>query len=128
MKTFNDTKDDLDYQTKRLADPEAEHRPDRGAADEPAGAAALGRGARSTAAWAIARSNLGQLNIRAPVTGQLSGFDIQLGQSLQQGERIGQIDSAGGNKLQADVDEYLSRPRRASGRPRPPTSTARPTG
>ena len=60
----------------------------------------------------IARSNLGQLNIRAPVTGELSGFDIQLGQSLQQGERIGQIDSAGGNKLQADVDEfYLGRVR-----------------
>jgi HlyD family secretion protein len=54
----------------------------------------------------IARSNLGQLSIRAPVTGDLSGFDIQLGQSLQQGERIGQIDSTGGNKLQADVDEY----------------------
>jgi HlyD family secretion protein len=36
----------------------------------------------------------------------LSGFDIQLGQSLQQGERIGQIDSAGADKLQADVDEY----------------------
>ena len=43
----------------------------------------------------IARNSLGQLNIRAPVTGQLSGFDIQLGQSLQQGQRIGQIDSAG---------------------------------
>jgi HlyD family secretion protein len=55
---------------------------------------------------AIARNNLGQLSIRAPVTGELSGFDVQLGQSLQQGERIGQIDSAGGNKLQADVDEY----------------------
>jgi HlyD family secretion protein len=58
----------------------------------------------------IARSNLTQLAIRAPVTGELSGFDIQLGQSLRQGERIGQIDSTGGNKLQADVDEfYLGR-------------------
>jgi len=58
----------------------------------------------------VARNSLGQLNIRAPVTGELSGFDIQLGQSLQQGERIGQIDSAGANKLQADVDEfYLGR-------------------
>ena len=58
----------------------------------------------------VARDSLGQLNIRAPVTGQLSGFDIQLGQSLQQGERVGQIDSAGGDKLQADVDEfYLGR-------------------
>jgi HlyD family secretion protein len=54
----------------------------------------------------VAQSSLGQLNIRAPVTGQLSGFDIQLGQSLQQGERIGQVDSAGADKLQADVDEY----------------------
>ena len=58
----------------------------------------------------VAQNSLGQLNIRAPVTGQLSGFDIQLGQSLQQGERVGQIDSAGGDKLQADVDEfYLGR-------------------
>src|SRR4029079_15569057 len=58
----------------------------------------------------VAQSSLGQLNIRAPVTGRLSGFDIQLGQSLQQGERIGQIDSAGADKLQADVDEfYLGR-------------------
>jgi HlyD family secretion protein len=54
----------------------------------------------------VAQNSLGQLNIRAPVTGQLSGFDIQLGQSLQQGERIGQVDSAGADKLQADVDEY----------------------
>ena len=36
---------------------------------------------------AIARGSLGQLNIRAPVAGQLTGFDIQLGQSLQRGER-----------------------------------------
>ena len=36
--------------------------------------------------------------------------EIQIGQSLQRGERLGQIDSAGRNKLQADVDEfYLGR-------------------
>ncbi len=64
----------------------------------------------------IARSNLGQLSIRAPVTGELSGFELQLGQALQQGERIGQIDSTGGNKLQADVDEfYLGRVRVGQG-------------
>jgi len=58
----------------------------------------------------IARSSLSQLSLRAPVSGQLSGFSIQLGQSLQQGERLGQIDSAGRNKLEADVDEfYLGR-------------------
>jgi HlyD family secretion protein len=105
MKTFNDTKDDLTYQQQRLeilkrsvAQTESLQSSQLGQLRSAAGSLNSSMG--------IARSNLGQLNIRAPVTGELSGFDIQLGQSLQQGERIGQIDSAGGNKLQADVDEY----------------------
>lgn len=58
----------------------------------------------------LARMNLEALNLKAPVDGQLSGFTIQVGQSLQRGERIGQIDSPGHNKLQAGVDEfYLGR-------------------
>jgi len=58
----------------------------------------------------IARSSLDSLNLRAPVAGQLTSFEIQVGQSLQRGERLGQIDSAGRNKLKADVDEfYLGR-------------------
>ena len=58
----------------------------------------------------IARSSLDSLNLRAPVAGQLTSFDIQVGQSLQRGERLGQIDSAGHNKLRAQVDEfYLGR-------------------
>jgi HlyD family secretion protein len=108
-KLFNDTKDDLAYQTSRLeilkrtiaqteAMQESQLKQLRIAA------------ASLNSSMGVAQSSLGQLNIRAPVTGQLSGFDIQLGQSLQQGERVGQIDSAGGDKLQADVDEfYLGR-------------------
>lgn len=58
----------------------------------------------------IARANLAALNLRAPVAGKLSGFDLQIGQSLARGERIGQIDSPGRNKLMAGVDEfYLGR-------------------
>ena len=57
----------------------------------------------------IARSTLDALNIRAPVAGQLTAFSIQVGQSMSQGERLGQIDTAG-NKLVAQVDEfYLGR-------------------
>jgi HlyD family secretion protein len=108
-KTFNDTKDDLDYQTKRLAILKQSI-----AQTEALQTSQLKqlRAAASSlnSSMGVAQNSLGQLNIHAPVTGQLSGFDIQLGQSLQQGERIGQIDSAGGNKLQADVDEfYLGR-------------------
>ena len=105
MKTFNDAKDDLEYQTKRL-----EILKHSIAQDEGLQSSQLGqlRAAASSlnSSMGVAQGSLSQLNIRAPVTGELSGFDIQLGQSLQQGERIGQIDSAGGNKLQADVDEY----------------------
>ena len=58
----------------------------------------------------IARATLEALNLRAPVTGQLTSFSIQVGQSLNRGERLGQIDSAGRNKLRAQVDEfYLGR-------------------
>ncbi len=58
----------------------------------------------------IARANLDALQLRAPVAGQLSGFAVQVGQSLQRGERVGQIDSPGRNKLIAGVDEfYLGR-------------------
>jgi HlyD family secretion protein len=58
----------------------------------------------------IARANLDALNLRAPVTGQLTSFNIQVGQSMNRGQRLGQIDSAGNNKLVAQVDEfYLGR-------------------
>jgi HlyD family secretion protein len=58
----------------------------------------------------IARATLDAMNLRAPVTGQLTAFSIQVGQSMNRGERLGQIDSAGRNKLVAQVDEfYLGR-------------------
>jgi HlyD family secretion protein len=104
-KTFNDARDDYEYQSKRLqilkqSTAENESLQSSQLSQLRAAASSL------NSSLGIARGSLGQLNIRAPVTGQLSGFDIQLGQSLQQGERFGQIDSAGGDKLQADVDEY----------------------
>lgn len=108
-KMFNDTKDDLAYQRNRLAILKRSI-----AEDEALQANQLGQLRTSATSLnqslSIARSSLSQLHLRAPVSGQLSGFSIQLGQSLQQGERLGQIDSAGRNKLEGDVDEfYLGR-------------------
>lgn len=104
-KVFNDTRDDFNYQTQRLAILQRSI-----ATDERLQASQLEQLRASTSSLnsglGIARGSLGQLNLRAPVSGLLSGFDIQLGQSVQQGERVGQIDSAGSSKLEADVDEY----------------------
>lgn len=105
MKTFNDTKDDLSYQTNRLAILKQTIQQNESLQRSQLQQLRMAANSLNTS-MGVAQSSLGQLNIRAPVTGQLSGFDIQLGQSLQQGQRIGQIDSAGGDKLQADVDEY----------------------
>ena len=114
-KTFNDTKDDLTYQQQRLEILKRSIAQTEALQTSQLKQLRLASGSLSSS-MGIARSNLGQLSIRAPVTGELSGFELQLGQALQQGERIGQIDSTGGNKLQADVDEfYLGRVRVGQG-------------
>jgi len=54
----------------------------------------------------FARSNLDDLNMRAPLDGQLSGFDIEIGQSIARGGRVGQIDDPDRYKLNTKIDEY----------------------
>ena len=59
---------------------------------------------------AFARKNLDALNVRAPVSGKLSGLDLEIGQSIDRGGRLGQIDDPDHHKLRASIDEfYLSR-------------------
>jgi HlyD family secretion protein len=44
---------------------------------------------------------------RAPIAGQLSGFQLQVGASVRPGDRLGRIDDPnGGVQLAADVDEF----------------------
>ncbi|HSW04247.1 efflux RND transporter periplasmic adaptor subunit [Aquabacterium sp.] len=48
-----------------------------------------------------------RLQPRAPIAGQLSGFQLQVGTSVRPGDRLGRIDDpASGVQLVADVDEY----------------------
>ncbi len=54
----------------------------------------------------LARQNLEALNVRAPVSGQLTALNAELGQSLSRGERIGQIDDPDRFKLTALIDEF----------------------
>lgn len=53
---------------------------------------------------------VGDLILRAPVDGQLTSLDAEIGQSKNKGERLGQIDVLDGYKLRVDIDEhYISR-------------------
>lgn len=59
---------------------------------------------------AISRQNLENMNVRAPVDGKLSGFNVEVGQSIGRGERLGQIDTPNDYKVTAFIDEfYLGR-------------------
>lgn len=66
--------------------------------------------ARLEESLVVARRNLDALNVRAPVDGKLSGFNVEIGQSIPRGERLGQIDDPLNYKLTANIDEfYLGR-------------------
>jgi HlyD family secretion protein len=49
---------------------------------------------------------LDQLNVRAPADGQLGFLDAEIGQSIGQGERIGQINVLTDFKIEAAIDEH----------------------
>lgn len=58
----------------------------------------------------ISRKNLDNMKVKAPVAGKLSGFNVEVGQSIGRGERLGQIDTPNDYKLTANIDEfYLGR-------------------
>lgn len=58
----------------------------------------------------LMRQKVGDLIVRAPVDGQLTSLDAEIGENKNKGERLGQIDELGGFKVRVDVDEhYISR-------------------
>lgn len=58
----------------------------------------------------VMRKKVGDLIVRAPVDGQLTSLDAEMGQTKNKGERLGQIDVLSGYKVRVDVDEhYISR-------------------
>ncbi|MFQ5648620.1 MAG: efflux RND transporter periplasmic adaptor subunit [bacterium] len=58
----------------------------------------------------IARKRLDDLTIRAPITGLLTSLIPEVGQTVAQGQRVGQVDVVDGFKVRAGIDEhYLAR-------------------
>src|SRR5690606_10844076 len=65
--------------------------------------------------WSIERLNLSldlvskvldSLEVRAPISGYLSSINAELGQNINRGQRIGQIDVLDGYEIRADIDQY----------------------
>lgn len=65
---------------------------------------------RIKSALELMRKKVGDLVVKAPVDGQLTSLDAEIGQSKDKGERLGQIDVLSGFKVRVDIDEhYISR-------------------
>lgn len=65
---------------------------------------------RTNQALKIMRKKVEDLIVRAPIDGQLTSLDAEIGQSKNKGERLGQIDVLSGFKVRVDIDEhYISR-------------------
>ena len=64
----------------------------------------------SQTALNVMRQKVGDLIVRAPIDGQLTSLDAEIGQQKNKGERLGQIDVTSGYKVRVDIDEhYISR-------------------
>ena len=59
---------------------------------------------------AFSQKSLDNLTVRAPIAGQLSGLEKELGELISEGENIAQIDDLRNFKIRARIDEfYISR-------------------
>ncbi|WP_291868014.1 efflux RND transporter periplasmic adaptor subunit [Maribacter sp.] len=69
--------------------------------------------ARMQKTLSMVYERIDHLNVRAPADGQLGFLDAEIGQSIAQGERIGQINVLTNFKIEADIDEhYIDRVKR----------------
>jgi HlyD family secretion protein len=58
----------------------------------------------------LMRRKVGDLVVRAPIDGQVTSLDAEIGQNIPKGQRLGQLDVTSAFKVRVDVDEhYISR-------------------
>ncbi len=55
---------------------------------------------------AVTRSKLDNLVVKSPVKGRLTDFNLNIGQNLNRGDRLGEVVPDTGFKVAANVDEY----------------------
>ncbi len=106
---YQDTRDNYTYLSKRRQLTLENHRTDslfRAQQIEQLEAGV----ARMRANLEVVKQRLDRLTLRAPIAGQLTQLNAELGQSMGQGQRIGQIDRLDGFKIRGSIDEhYIAR-------------------
>jgi HlyD family secretion protein len=58
----------------------------------------------------LMRRKVGDLVVRAPIDGQITSLDAEIGQNIPKGQRLGQVDVTTDFKVRVEIDEhYISR-------------------
>ena len=71
----------------------------------------------------VLRESMSNLRVTAPISGQLTALNAEIGQIISSGTRLGQVDRIDSYKLRAQIDEfYIERVRRGQ------TATTQPIG
>lgn len=55
---------------------------------------------------ALMRKKVAELMVRAPIDGQLTSMDVEVGQNKNKGEHLGQMDVLSGYKVRLNIDEH----------------------
>jgi HlyD family secretion protein len=109
LKEFQDSKRDFEYSSKQLLISLDLQRLDSISAEEQKRQISASV-ERMKANLTLLRSNMDKLLVRAPADGVLSSFNVEIGETRSEGERLGQIDIMDGYKMRASIDErYVSR-------------------
>jgi HlyD family secretion protein len=109
MKEFQDAKRDFEFSSKQLSISLDLQRLDSISTEEQKRQIAASV-ERMKANLTLLRSNMEKLLVRAPADGVLSSFNVEIGETRSEGERLGQIDIMDGYKMRASIDErYVSR-------------------
>jgi HlyD family secretion protein len=119
---YLDTRDELEYQRRRLRLTRSAYVQDS-LAQESRLQSMEQTEQRLRRNYDVLRESLENLTVRAPIAGQLTALDAEIGEIISSGTRLGQVDKVDTFKIRAQVDEfYIERVRRGQ------TATTQPIG
>ncbi len=102
---FQETRDNLQYQRRRLELTRSAYRQDSLRFRTQLKQQRQQR-QRLDEQYEVIRESVASLTVRAPISGQLTSFDVEVGQTINTGERIGRIDKVDRYELRAQIDEF----------------------
>ena len=109
---YLDTKDEFDYQNRRLRLTRSAYVQDS-LAQQSRLSSMEQTETRLQRNYEVLRESLNNLTVTAPISGQLTALDAELGQIISSGTRLGQVDKIDSYRLRAQIDEfYIERVRR----------------